>query len=163
MGIFDLIIDRTITSYSNSTCSIVGNSAFRSCFHLSIASFANCTTIGVQAFYQCSALSTISFPKCTTISSGAFYNCKTLSQVSFPKCVSILGSNTFTYCSSLKSYYFMGTSVVTLANSSAFNSTTITNSTYLGTFGSIYVPTSLVATYKAAANWSYFSARIVGA
>ena len=163
MGIFDSIIDRTIASYSNSTCSIIGPSAFRACSYLSTVSFANCTTIGTQAFYGCSILSNISFPKCTTISSGAFYNCKILSQVSFPKCVSILGSNTFNYCSSLKSYYFMGTSVVNLANSSAFNSTTITNSTYLGTFGSIYVPTSLVATYKAATNWSYFSARIVGA
>jgi hypothetical protein len=32
----------------------------------------------------------------------------------------------------------------------------------LGYFGSIYVPTSLLASYKTANNWTYFSSRFVG-
>ena len=39
-------------------------------------------------------------------------------------------------------------------------STPMVNSTYTGSFGSIYVPASLVDSYKASANWSALSDRI---
>ena len=56
----------------------------------------------------------------------------------------------------------MGSSVCQLLNSSAFYSTPIGGySAEAGTYGSIYVPSSLVASYKAATNWTYFSSRIV--
>jgi len=56
----------------------------------------------------------------------------------------------------------MGTSVPTLVNSNAFYSTPISNSTYIGTYGSIYVKSSMLNAFKTAQTWSAFSNRIVG-
>jgi hypothetical protein len=52
----------------------------------------------------------------------------------------------------------MASSVCTLAHSNAFSRTGITSSK-----GSIYVPSSLVASYKSKTNWTYFSNRIFSA
>ena len=56
--------------------------------------------------------------------------------------------------------YLLSTSVVTLSNKNAFTLTPMSNSTYTGNFGSIYVPMSLVSAYKTATNWATYSARI---
>jgi hypothetical protein len=53
-----------------------------------------------------------------------------------------------------------GSSVVTLSNVTAFANTPISASSHLGTFGSIYVPASLVDAYKSATNWVTYAARI---
>ena len=50
--------------------------------------------------------------------------------------------------------------IVSLGNKNAFYNTPMSKSTYTGSFGSIYVPASLVNSYKTATNWSTYSARI---
>ena len=104
---------------------------------ISDVSLPKCKVIGTSAFNGCTGISTLSLPSCTTISNSAFYG-----------------------CSALKSLYLAGSSVPALANSSVFLKTPLMDSTITGTFGKIYVPASLSATYKTAANWSYMSARI---
>jgi hypothetical protein len=50
-----------------------------------------------------------------------------------------------------------------LDRSDAFRSTPIAGYTdSAGKYGSIYVPASLLASYKTATNWTYFSSRFVG-
>ena len=56
----------------------------------------------------------------------------------------------------------MGTSVPKLAASTAFSSTPMLNSTYLGTYGSIYVKSSMLNAFKTATYWSVYSNRMVG-
>ena len=57
----------------------------------------------------------------------------------------------------------MSPSVASLARSNAFSSTPIAGySASTGQVGSIYVPASLLASYQAATNWTYFSSRFVG-
>ena len=51
-------------------------------------------------------------------------------------------------------------SVAKLSAVNAFANTPMSNSTYTGSFGSIYVPASLVAAYQSATNWATYSARI---
>jgi hypothetical protein len=51
-------------------------------------------------------------------------------------------------------------SVVTLSGAAVFTSTPMSNSTYTGEFGSIYVPASLVDAYKSATNWTTYANRI---
>ena len=46
--------------------------------------------------------------------------------------------------------------------SDAFNNTPMKASSYIGKFGSIYVPAAYVDSYKSSTNWSIFSSRIVG-
>ena len=154
--------------------------AFYGCTHLITANFPSATTIGQNAFYNCSSLTTASFPNVTTIEpsaitywygltelnfpnavtigNGAFSYCENLQTVSLQK-VTSLGSSVFRSCSKLTSLYLLGSSVPTLGLS-AFIYTPMSVSTYTGTFGSIYVPASLVNSYQTAGNWSVYSARI---
>lgn len=89
------------------------------------------TTIGNNAFQYCSALTTVDFPAATSIGDYAFYNCSNLTTL-------ILRSGT----------------MATLSSTNAFTGTPIASGT-----GYIYVPASMVDSYKAASNWSTFAAQ----
>jgi hypothetical protein len=95
-------------------------------------------SIGAYAFYSCSALTVVSLPNCAYLNEYVFRNCINLSN-----------------------FYFMGSSIPSITNYT-FAYTTLSHSTYLGYFGSIYVPASLLASYKTAQYWSQYSARMVG-
>ena len=61
-----------------------------------------------------------------------------------------------------KYLYLTGSSLCKLSNSNAFSSTPIGGySASAGTYGSIYVPASLLTSYQTATNWAYFSSRFV--
>ena len=179
---FQLCASLTTVSFPN--CTTIGYSAFASCGKLITASFPKCTSISACAFYSCTSLATASFPSCTIIGDSAFASCKNLTTVSFPNCTNInryafcscsslttvslpsctiIGSSAFSRCFLLKSLYLTGSSVCKLSNSQAFSYTPIGGySTSAGTYGSIYVPTSLLTSYQNATNWTYFSSRFVG-
>ena len=157
---FGICTSLTTASFPNVTT--IGYCAFDRCTNLTTVSFPNVTTIGNSAFYSCSSLTTASFPNATTIGIYAFYSCTSLTTASFPSATNI-GSYAFRDCYNLKSLYLTGSSVCKLSASNAFSSTPIGGySTSAGTYGSIYVPTSLLTSYKAATNWTYFSSRFVG-
>ena len=97
----------------------------------------------------------------SSIGANAFNGCTSLTTVSFPM-ATYIGTYAFSGCFNLKSLYLTGSSVCSLAHSNAFLSTPIGGySTSAGTYGSIYVPASLLASYKSATNWAYFSSRFV--
>ena len=137
-------------------CTSLMSQAFAGCYSLVTISLPLCSSIGSMAFANCYSLNTISFPVCTHIGSGAFSACSKLSVAKFPACIEI-ASSAFYKCSSLATIYLSASSVCVLGDSKAFYSTKITS-----TSGSIYVPASLVDSYKTATNWTYFSNRIFG-
>ena len=143
---------------------ISGNYVFYQCYSMSIVSLPLLTLIsGSYTFQQCSLLNNIYFPCLSGIrGSNVFGSCIGLETISLPSLNIISGGSIFNNCSNLKSVYLMSTSIVSLANSTAFNNSPIYSSSYLGYFASIYVPNSLLASYKAATNWSYYSERFVG-
>ena len=100
---------------------------------------ANVELIGQYAFYSCSQLSTVSFSNCKYIGFSAFYSCSQLAQA-----------------------YFLNSVVVALVDSTAFQATPMSDSSYLGYYGSIYVRASLLSLYQNANNWSAYSDRLVG-
>ena len=169
-----------LTAASFPQCTSIGTSAFYNCTALATASFPQCTSIGTNAFVYCSALTTASFPLCTRIRASAFRYCTRLAAVSFPQCTliddyafaycsalttasfpkcSVIGKYAFRDCSKLGSLYLMSTTFVSLSHSNAFTNTKLS----AGGTGKIYVPNSMLATYKTKANWSKLSARLVGA
>lgn len=139
----------------------IGSYAFYKCGSLTEANFSSATAIGSSAFMSCYSLATISFPLVKTIELGAFINCTSLAEASFPAATSI-GGNAFSGCKRLISLYLLGSSVPSLPLLTAFNSTPIGGySAVAGQYGSIFVPSSLYASYLTATNWSAFSSRFV--
>ena len=143
-----------LTSVSFPAATTINYCAFACCYSLTSVSFPAARTIGNYAFDRCSSLTSVSFPAATTISSQAFAQCYSLTSVSFPAARTI-GRSAFQRCSSLTTLYLTGSSLCSLAASTAFTSTGIGSNK-----GYIYVPSSLVASYKAATNWAFFSNRI---
>ena len=140
-------------------CSIISGNAFNNCTSLISANFPICTSIGSRAFYSCSSLVSVNFPACKSIASSAFEYCTSLTEVKLPVCTSI-GSRAFLGCSNLMSVILEHSSIVTLSSANIFSRTPLSVSNSSGVFGSIYVPFSLVKSYKTATNWSVYADRI---
>ena len=179
----DGLIYRTITSCTNDRVTSIGSHAFMYCRSLVTASFPAVKSIDTSAFAYCDMLTTANFPVCSYVGRYAFTACKNLTVVSFPavksidtsafSCrnlttasfpvVTLISDSAFKNCYNLKSLYLTGSSLCKLSHSNAFSSTPIGGySTSAGTYGSIYVPVSLLTSYKKATNWIYFSSRFVG-
>ena len=107
-------------------------------------------SIGEYAFYKRPSLTTANFPVVTSIGSFAFGYCSSLTTVDFPAATSI-GDYTFYNCTSLKALILRKSDAIcTLLSSSAFTTSTPIAS---GT-GYIYVPRSVIDSYKSTAPWS---------
>ena len=136
----------------------IADEAFANCLQLTEVSFPNVMSIGQDAFISCSALTTASFPNASIIGITAFCSCTSLAEAYFSNATSISDA-AFLHCHHLESLYLLGSSVVSIGMG-VFFSTPMALSTYLGHFGSVYVPASLVDAYKSAQNWSALSSRI---
>lgn len=139
-------------------CTTIESNAFMSCNSLIFANFPACIAIGDGAFEKCTKLTSVNFPICSTIGFYAFRSCYSLTSVNFPKCIKI-NNYAFESCRNLTTLILEYPSIVTLGIE-VFNSTPMSTSSYTGTYGSIYVPASLVSAYQSAINWSYYSSRI---
>lgn len=144
-----------LTSVNFPACTTIGYNTFTTCSALTSISFPVCTTISNEAFDYCTSLVSVNFPACTSIGSSAFDGCSSVESVNFPACISI-GNNAFRNCQKLNNLTLESSTVCILANSNAF-----TNTSIMGGTGYIYVPSSLVASYKVATNWTYFSNQIL--
>lgn len=177
---------QSLTSFYGPSVTTIGGSAFSQCYKLGSLDFPALTSIGASAFYQCSSASTLSMPLLKRIDNGAFFSCLGLTSVNFPAlsyCGSTafmncnhletfiagqsassttLYSGVFRGCSLLESVYLLGESKVSIQNSIVFSDTAIATSSYLGRFGSVYVPAVLLDDYKSYGAWSYYSSRLVG-
>lgn len=169
-------------------CSYLANNVFQSCSNLSSVSlpifsayfsnnvFSGCYALqtvyaplvsGVQstAFYHCSSLSFLNLPNNQMVGSRAFYYATGLQTLrlgnSARSCYSVY-QTAFQYCTELESVYLLWNNVPKAQLSTIFASTPIASSSYLGRFGSIFVPLSLLGTYRTATNWATYSSRFVG-
>lgn len=136
----------------------IGNTAFEGCTNLTITNNAitfgprkvflkTSTFIGFAAFSRCTALSRLSFTVTGlgTFSYGAY----------------IGGGYIFANCTAL-SMFILGPVTNTFSiDSNWFYNTPITDSSHLGYFGSIYMPTSKYESFMALSGWSYYQSRIV--
>lgn len=167
---------RALSTISFPACTEIGNAAFSACSSLIDVYFPVCTSIGGSAFYLCSSLKTIRFPeapyvafqmccncneltdvsvpKASIINGNAFMRCSKLTVLSFPVCT-VISSAAFSGCQKLSALILANPSVCNLSNSNALSGTAIKNGN-----GYVYVPSSLVASYKAATNWTYYSNQI---
>ena len=154
IGAFAFGYCHSLSQISLPVCSMISNYAFYNCSSLSQLNLPMCSYIGTNAFYGCSSLSQVNLPVCSRLDDGAFGQCYPLPQISLPVC-SWIGNGVFQNCSSLSIITIGYSGVCNLISSITFDRTQITSST-----GSIYVPASLVDSYKSATYWSYFSTQI---
>lgn len=144
----------SVVSISLPAATTVGNWAFMQCSKLATVSLPEATTLGSAAFSACAALTSVTIPKATSLPSQSLYNCTSLQKIDLPAVTSISDS-VFMMDSALTAVILRSTTLVTLSNKSAFSSSGVSAGT-----GYIYVPSSLVASYKAATNWSTYAAQI---
>lgn len=164
----DGIIDRTLTSYSNSRITQVGAYAFCYFDSLKEISLPNVTEMGHYVLWRCVNLTSLNFPKLTKLPISALRACLKLSSVYSPK-LTLIRTEALGDCYSLKKVIITQTdSVCTLENINAFENCShihgISHSTYNPNGlkdGFIFVPPSLVDNYRSATNWSTISSQIV--
>lgn len=142
----------------------IGRYSFRGS-GLENAYFPAVTYVGATAFGYNASLKTANFPKLTETAGSMFSNCTALVSADLPK-VTEMATYTFEKCYSLKAVILRSTSYCELANTSAFSNCYhflgTTNATYNPNGlkdGYIYVPSSMVSTYKTLTNWGTYSDR----
>ena len=167
-------LDNTITSINSDVTTEVAY-ACRGLSKIKTVNLPNATSIGTYAFYYATSMTSINAPKVTTLNSYAFYNCSKLTGVNFPLATSVpqncfyscgavkkadlgaaksIGASAFSYCATLTTLILRRTDAIcTLANTTnALKDTPIENGT-----GYVYVPATLVETYKTATNWATYA------
>ncbi len=107
------------------------------------------TKLDDTAFYQMTSLTSVK-TAATVLTYGAFNGCSNLTKVEFTDTVTI-PSSIFKGLINLNAVILDSTTLCTLSNIDALESTAIAAGR-----GAIYVPDTMVDTYKAATNWSIF-------
>jgi hypothetical protein len=133
----------------------IGNYSFYNCTSLLELDFPKVTSVGQNALRQCTSATSVNLPECVTLNSYAFQKCEALTKLDFPK-VNWLGAQVFNGCSALTALIFRVNEVCTMSNANnIFASTPIASGT-----GYVYVPATLVESYKSATNWSAYASQI---
>lgn len=129
----------------------MGN-CFERCGSLTTINLPVCTNIMGSTFMRCGSLQSIYLPMCSRIGSTTFAMCSNLSLVDLPIC-SYIGNTCFSMTNNTVTLtvYLRSTSVCSLGGNSVF---------WGKTNKSIYVPASLVDTYKTTTYWSSISNQI---
>ena len=136
----------------------IGSYAFYYCSNLALTSLpSGITSIGSRAFYYCENLALTSLPSgVISIPANCFYRCMSLTEMTLNGDIESIGSYAFRHCNLTKLVMPNVTSVPTLS-STAFSNTTIESGT-----GYIYVPDTLVDSFKSETNWSAYANQIKG-
>lgn len=148
----------TITKLPDSITSI-GDYGFGFSSNLALTKLpSSLTSLGAQCFNGCSKLAITKVPPgVTSIGDYTFQNCTSLRNVEIEGNITSIGSNAFYGCSNLSDIRLPNvTKVPTLSNKNAF-----TNSKITATTGHIWVPASLLSSFKSASNWSNYASHIV--
>lgn len=154
-----------ITSISLPKATSIGWHSFEYCTGLTSVNIPNATSINSQAFYSCTSLTSVTIPNVTEIKDHAFCDCFELTRVKTS--ATSIGSYAFSGCNSLKVLAITQTDSVCTLGSNAFeycyHILGTKNKKYNPTGakdGYIYVPDSLVSSYKTATNWSKYATQI---
>ncbi len=165
---YDPSTKKSLKKYQNKYATEIGSNAFQNCKALTSVDIPNATSVGMAAFDGCTALTSVDLPNATSIGSNAFNSCTNLTSVDLPNATSI-GSAAFYNCTSLRTIdlpnvtsiggivfygctmdkiYLRSKTMCTCQGALSF-----ANTTYL----SIYVPNSLIDSYKTANYWSAYA------
>ena len=135
----------------NKVLTYIGSYAFFECRNITISELPkNVSTLGGQAFQRCYSIVRMkTYDKLKFLGNRTYYSCRNLQK--YDGYVTSIDAECFAYCIRM-SAFILRSDLATLVNSSAFKSTPIASGA-----GYIYVPKSLVDSYKSATNWSVYA------
>jgi len=144
-ALVDITLPSTLLSYNDQF--------FTSCVNLkSITLPSGTSTFGTSVFNNCVSLSTIDMQSITAIGTSDFYGTY-MKSITIPATVSSIAATAFQepagYSVTLEYVILRTGTAITLSATSAFSG--------INPLCKIYVPDDLVATYKAATNWSTYT------
>ena len=151
----------------DSNISYIEQSAFYRCYSLVINNgnktiFHNLPSVPSYTFTMCKSLTYINMPSVSTIELQAFSQCSLISFMRFSNLTGI-SNGAFMFCGKLSKFEMLQSSTtLCILDQTAFQNMPISQSSYLGYWGSIYTRASMVDAYKSATNWVLYSDRIVG-
>ena len=148
----DGLVARTLTSFEEDGVTTIHDRALYNFDSLTFIKMPNLASCGKAAFSNTGITEIVpdSFPKLTSIGNFGFAYCESLTKARFDV-LSSVPSDCFSGCVKLKELILLKNSIVTLSDGNAFNGTPLR----IG-LGTIYVPGSLLATYKADSKWKNF-------
>ena len=114
------------------------------------------TSVSSYGLYGRTALKSVESSSITSIGSYGFGSCTSLETVDLKSTSPVtIAANAFNGATALKDLIIRSSSVSTLSNTNAFTGTLIASGN-----GGIFVPDSLLASYKSASNWSTYENNI---
>ena len=140
-----------ITGISAPNAETIGLYSFSDCSSLISGDFPKVTSLNNYSFNSCGKLTNLNIPLVTSLPTAALYSSRVLKRLDLHKVTSIAVSS-LSVTSALKQLIIRTDSVCSLASTQAFTNSAIANGT-----GLIFVPSSLVDSYKSATNWSTYS------
>lgn len=144
---------KNITSVSAPSLTMIRSQMFAYCASLTSISFPELTSVnGSQHFISCTNLVDVYMPKLQTAGGNMLQGCTKLEIVDMPVLTSLAYTRMFYGCSKLQTLILRHTGGVVPVSNDAFTNTPFAG--YGGLTGTLYVPSSLVASYKTASNWS---------
>ena len=138
----------------------IGSFAFQGCSNLiNLKLPESLTTIDYYAFNSCKKLKSMTIPQGVTVISGAlFTNCTSLTETTCLGDITTMGSGDFQNCTNFEKFVLPNvSSVPKLIGTTEFSGTKIAKGT-----GYIYVPDTLVDSFKTASGWSNYASQIKG-
>ena len=142
----------------------MGTGCFNFCSNLEEINFSSVAKIGSSCFESCHKITEWYFPSLETISGWGwvFASCRSVTKAYYPKLQSITGPKCWSGNVSLETFILGADTVCTLSSADVFSDTPIGGNTTNteGRIGYIYVPSTLVDSYKSATNWSTYADQI---
>lgn len=176
VGVYAFYQCNSLVTVELTNVTSVGNGAFQNCASLEELDLPNVTSFGsgqsmtangckklvrvnlplltelaTHSLSFCDALERIYLPSATTLNGTCLSGCVGLKFVDLPVVTSI-GQSSFNWCQKLVALILRNDAVCALGNTNAFNFSGVANGT-----GYIYVPRTLVDSYKSATNWSTYA------
>ena len=146
-----------LTTISLPKLETIGNSGMCDCVRLNEIDFPSLVETKQNAFSGCTALTKAVLSNIVTVGNSSFYNCNLLAYCDLGANVTSIGTSVFYKNSKLKTLIIRNTNVVPTIQSNTFSSSAIASGT-----GFVYVPDTLVDSYKVADKWSTYANQIKG-
>ena len=102
----DAILERNLTSYTNSTITTIGKSALRNFTTLETVSCSNVASLENDSIRECTNLQTVSMPNLSVVKGSVFYGCSKLETLISNHFYAI-GANAFQNCSKLNKIFVL--------------------------------------------------------